>query len=193
MRRIVGVVAGATLVVGSVLGLAPSVANGATTAGTMGVLAGTAVQGFSGNGGSATAAQFFDPSDEAVSSGDVYIADMKNCQVRQVAGGTITAFAGVGVCATPNTDMPLGNVPGPAAAATIGMPTGLAADPSGNLYVADCTDYTGTGSGCQQGYLLEVSGGTISVLLTPSQIGANWSDRGSPLGCALFERAPLLQ
>ena len=77
MRRSVGVVAGAALVVVSVLGLAPSVVEGATTAGTMGVLAGTAVQGFAGNGGSATTAQFYDPSDEAVAgNGTVYILSL---------------------------------------------------------------------------------------------------------------------
>jgi len=184
MRRSVGVVAGAALVVVSVLGLAPSVVEGATTAGTMGVLAGTAVQGFAGNGGSATTAQFYDPSDEAVAgNGTVYIADMKNCQVRQVIGGTVSLFAGGGgndaTCATGGGagSNPLGNVPGPAASATIGMPTGLALDNAGDLFIADCTNYTGNGSGCVQGSILEVSGGTISTFLAPAQFG-----NGAPWG-----------
>ena len=104
MRRIIGLVAGATVLLGSVLSLAPSAANGATTAGTLSVLAGDGSQGFLGNGSPAPAAQFYDPSDEAVSGGTVYIADMKNCQVRQVVGGTVSVFAGGGgtdaTCAT---------------------------------------------------------------------------------------------
>ncbi len=182
MRRCIGVVAGATLVMGSIVGLTPSSAGGATSAGTISVLAGSGTQGFVGNGTAVSSADFFDPSDEAVTSGGTYIADMKNCQVREVTGGTIAAFAGVGGCVTPNTNMALVSVPGPAASATIGMPTGLAVDASGTLYVADCIDYTGTGSGCQQGDILEISGGAISVLLTAAQIGAAWGDDGAPWG-----------
>jgi DNA-binding beta-propeller fold protein YncE len=43
-------------------------------------------------------------------------------------------------------------------AATIGMPTGVAVDSSGNVYIADCTDSTGSNSGCIAGNVLKVSG-----------------------------------
>ena len=178
MRRAIGsVVAAATLAVGAFVVLAPPA--DAATSGTINVFAGDTTQGLSGNGGSALSAALYDPSDEAVYGGAVYIADMKNCQVRQVVDGTITAFAGVGTCSASSGSIPLENVPGPAADATIGMPTGVATDASGNVYIADCTDYTGTGPGCLQGYILKVSGGTISALVTPAEIGAAWPDNGN--------------
>jgi hypothetical protein len=151
---------------------------------TISRFAGNGVQGSSGNGGAATAAEFHNASDEAFSpSGIGYIADMKNCQVRQVVNGVISAFAGTGTTC-PNdggvvANNPLSGIGGPAAAASIGMPTGVAVDSSGNVYIADCTVYTGTGPGCTQGYILKVAGGTITELVTPAQIGSPWTKDGN--------------
>ena len=50
-------------------------------------------------------------------------------------------------------------------------------DGSGNVYIADCTNYTGSNSGCAAGAILEVSNGQISELVSPSQIGAPWGVR----------------
>ena len=71
-----------------------------TTGGVISTIAGTGTCGYSGDGGFATAARLNFPQSVAVSaSGDVYIADTANCRVRRVdTGGTITTFAGTGVC-----------------------------------------------------------------------------------------------
>ena len=142
---------------------------------TIGRFAGNGTQGFSGNGGAATAAEFYSVSDEAFSaSGIGYIADMKNCQVRQVVNGVISAFAGVGTCATRGNagTNSLKGMGGKASAATIGMPTGVAVDSSGNVYIADCVVYTGTGPGCTEGYILKVAAnGIISIFAGDSRVG----------------------
>ena len=183
------------LAFGSFLTLAPAAA-GAATAGTISLFAGNgkqATRGPTGNGGAATAAEFYHNSDEAFSaSGTAYIADMRDCQVRQVTNGVISAFAGVGTCvnsgnAGVNTLKGMG---GQAAAATIGMPTGVAVDPSGNVYIADCVDYTGTGPGCEQGDVLKVStSGVISIFAGESTAGdggsggqASATEIGAPWG-----------
>ena len=101
---------------------------------------------------------------------------MKDCQIRQVSpDGTISAFAGDGVCSSQYGAIQLGPLPGPATTTAIGMPTGVATDAAGNVYIADCTYYTGTGPGCTQGSILKVSGGQISQMVTPAQIGAAWA------------------
>ena len=180
MRRTCGFIAIAAVVAASaVVVMAPA---GASTTGVISLFAGNGTQGFSGNGGAATAAEFYSVSDEAFSaSGIGYIADMKNCQVRQVVNGVISAFAGVGTCATRGNGglNPLSGIGGAATAATIGMPTGVAVDSSGDVYIADCTDYTGVGPGCSQGYILKVSGGSISALVTPAQMGSLWASWGT--------------
>ena len=152
MRRVWAVVAGASIVVGVLVGSAPTGGTSAPPAGTITVFAGNSTAGSSGNGGPAGQAELNNPSDEAVSlSGTVYIADFKNCQVRQVApDGTISAFAGTGTCAT----SPLLNYGGQAAATQIGQPSGVAVDASGNVYIANCTTYI---SGCFQGNVAKVA------------------------------------
>ncbi len=177
MRRMFGVVMGAAiLAISAMVVVTPA---GATSTGTIALIAGTGTPsstGQVGNGGPATSAQFFDPSDVAASpSGIIYVADMKDCQVRQISpSGVISAFAGTGTCSAQSGSIPLGAMPGTATTTAIGMTTGVAVDSSGNVYIADCTFYTGTGPGCTQGYILKVSGGTISEMVTPAQIGGAW-------------------
>jgi uncharacterized protein (TIGR03437 family) len=89
--------------------------------------------GFSGDGGPATKALLANPTGIAVDkSGDLYIADRGNQRIRMVAassgiistiaGSSTTGYAGDG---------------GPAANATFRLPTSVAIDGSGNLYIAD--------------------------------------------------------
>jgi sugar lactone lactonase YvrE len=66
--------------------------------GIISTVAGNGVFGFSGDGGPATSAALFEPTDVAVDSrGNIYIADWINFRIRVVdASGTINTFAGSG-------------------------------------------------------------------------------------------------
>jgi len=87
-----------------------------STGGIISTVAGNGTAGYSGDGGLATAAEMYLPSDVAVdAAGNLYIADFNNNQIRKVAGGIISSL--------------------PASAALNG-PSGVALD-AGNLYIAD--------------------------------------------------------
>ena len=100
------------------------------TTGSERVVAGTGVNGFSGDGGPATAAQLNEPSALAVdAAGNLYIGDTGNRRVRKVdTAGVITTFAGGGTNG-------LGDG-GPATEAELSV-AGLAFDAAGDLYVAE--------------------------------------------------------
>jgi RHS repeat-associated protein len=89
-------------------------------------------QGFSGDGGPATAARFSSPKGIAFdSSGNVYIADYNNHRVRKIdANGMITTFAGTGVAGD-------GGDGGLATAAAIRRPNCVAADGQGNIFIGE--------------------------------------------------------
>ncbi len=89
-----------------------------------------------GDGGPATNAQLFFPSGVAVdAAGSLYIADAGSYRVRKVSqGGIITTVAGRG--ASPVGLLQLGDG-GPAANAYLLLPSGVAVDPAGALYIAD--------------------------------------------------------
>src|ERR1017187_7388867 len=86
---------------------------------------------FSGDGGPATSATFYDPAGVAVdTSGNLFIADEGNSRIRKVsASGIITTVAGGGTGG-------LGDG-GPATSASLYEPAGVAVDASGNLFIAD--------------------------------------------------------
>jgi uncharacterized protein (TIGR03437 family) len=88
------------------------IANGVVT-----TIAGTGIQGYSGDNGPAAAAQLATPVSVAVDpAGSLYIADLNNYRVRKISDGVISTVAGtVGVRAC-----------------------GVAADAAGNVYVSDC-------------------------------------------------------
>jgi sugar lactone lactonase YvrE len=100
--------------------------------GTITTVAGTGTPGDSGDGGPATSAQLNNPSGVAVDSdGNLYIADYRSHRVRKVEpGGTITTVAGTGTSG-------YGGDGGPATAAQLAFPGGVAVDGDGNLYIAD--------------------------------------------------------
>ncbi len=89
-----------------------------------------------GDGGPAVDASLFDPFDVvADSSGNLYLADFGNHRIRKVdTSGIITTVAGTGVAGFSGDG-------GPATEAQLNGPTGLAFDHSGNIYIADWTDY----------------------------------------------------
>jgi DNA-binding beta-propeller fold protein YncE len=89
-----------------------------------------------GDGGPATRARLFMPAGVAVDrTGNVYIADSNDHEVRKVnPNGILTRFAGTGaVCSSTGS---CGNG-GPAFLATMESPFGIAVDASGNVYVTD--------------------------------------------------------
>ncbi len=101
--------------------------------GRLTTLAGTGEEGFSGDGGPATAATLKDPSDLAVDrEGNLYIADSGNNRVRRVAAktGIIDTIAGNGGAVFERDGVPARSTP-------VGRPTGLAVGPDGSLYIAE--------------------------------------------------------
>jgi DNA-binding beta-propeller fold protein YncE len=100
---------------------------------TITTFAGTGVAGFAGDGGPASAAQLNTPRFLAVASGYLYISDSGNNRVRRVdlATGTITTVAGTAAAGFAGDG-------GPATAAQLKTPYGVAVDPGNQyLYIAD--------------------------------------------------------
>ena len=101
--------------------------------GIISIVAGNGTRGNSGNGGPATSAELSNPVAIALdSAGNLYIADANNYEIRMVsaATGTITTIAGNGTYGYSGDN-------GPATAAEMTNPYGLACDTAGNLYIAD--------------------------------------------------------
>ncbi len=100
------------------------------SAGIITTLAGTGVEGFSGDNGPAVSAQVYQPRQlVADKQGNLYFADQFNHRVRKIApGGIITTVAGNGFPGFTGDG-------GPATAAQVGLPDGVALDAAGNLYI----------------------------------------------------------
>ncbi len=99
-------------------------------------IAGSGEDGFAGDNGPATAAELNTPSAvAAASNGDIYVADTLNYRVRMIdhATGFIYTIAGTGQAGDP-VDVGDG---GPAANATLNMPSDVAIAPNGDVYIAD--------------------------------------------------------
>ncbi len=107
------------------------------TAGIITSIAGNGTNGYSGDGGPATAAELSDiHSVAADDEGNVYIADFDNHVVRKVdRAGIISTIAGNG---TPGYS----GDGGAATAAELNNPTDIALDAAGNVYIADARSYT---------------------------------------------------
>jgi trimeric autotransporter adhesin len=103
-----------------------------TKDGIIHAVAGTGVGGYTGDGGPATAAQFNNPAGLFIAvSGDLFIADSVNAAIRVVhPDQTVETVAGNG---TPGYS----GDGGPATAATLNRPVGVALDSQGGLHVAD--------------------------------------------------------
>ena len=99
--------------------------------GTITTFAGNGGDGYAGDGGPATSAEFSGPGGLAVDpAGDVFIADYNNDRVRKVdTTGTITTFAGNGNQASTGDG-------GPATSAALAAPLGLAVS-AGNVFDTD--------------------------------------------------------
>ncbi len=133
-----------------------------TPDGALTVVAGNGRNGFSGDGGLATAASLSTPYGLAIdSSGALYIADYGNNRVRKVSGGIITTVAGGA------TSGALGDG-GSATSATLNEPVGVAVDSAGNLYIGDYGDNR----------VRKVAGGTIATIAGNGTLG--FSGDGGP-------------
>jgi sugar lactone lactonase YvrE len=95
-------------------------------------VAGNGTASYSGDNGAATSAGLNAPYGMAVDgSGNVYIADTYNNRIRKVTStGTISTIAGNGTYGFSGDG-------GAATAAELYMPTGVAVDSAGNVYIAD--------------------------------------------------------
>jgi len=98
------------------------------------LFAGNYTCGYSGDGGAATSAELNSPEDVALDgAGNLYIADFGNSLVRKVdVNGTITRVAG-----SVEGGAGFSGDGGPATAAQLDQPDGVALDKAGNLYIAD--------------------------------------------------------
>ncbi len=95
-------------------------------------VAGNGISGFSGNGGAATAAKINQPIYITTdASGNLYIADYENNDVRKVTtAGIISTIAGNEINGFNSDNIPATN-------AELNNPTDVAIDAAGNIYIAD--------------------------------------------------------
>ncbi len=126
-------------------------------------VAGTGLAGFSGDGGPASEAKFNLPNAAAVGpDGSLYITDLFNHRIRKVSpDGVISTFAGRGR---------FGGDQGPASAAILNDPVGVALDGSGNLYFSESA-----GARIRK---VDASGTIVTVAGTgnPGQVSASGPD-----------------
>ncbi|MGA8908099.1 MAG: RHS repeat-associated core domain-containing protein, partial [Acidobacteriaceae bacterium] len=101
--------------------------------GVITTIAGNGIEGFAGDGGPATSAEFGDPVAMVFdAAGNLYISDQYNSRIRKVtiSTGIITTIAGGGTAGY------IGDG-GPATNANIGWTEGITFDSAGNLYIGD--------------------------------------------------------
>jgi trimeric autotransporter adhesin len=147
--------------------------------GTISTIAGTGVQGFSGDGGPALAAQFDGPRALAGDgAGNLYVADDNNNRVRRIdPSGIVSTLAGTGTAAFSGDG-------GPARAAELNHPRGVAVDSRGNVFIADSmshrirmVDSSGvisTVAGCgRQGFGGDGGPATVARLFEPRGVAVN--------------------
>lgn len=142
--------------------------------GTATTVAGSGKPGFGGDGGAAASAQLNTPVGLAVdAAGNLYIADFGNNRIREVAGGAVSTVAG--------SVQGFGGDGGPATAAQLNAPQGVALDKAGNLYITDTLNNR----------VRVVSNGIISTLAGTGIAGLS-GDGGAALTAQLVSPAGIV-
>jgi sugar lactone lactonase YvrE len=138
--------------------------------GTLTVVAGNGTYGHTGDGGPATGAQLFVPTDVAIDGGgNLFIAENYYTHIRKVTpNGIITTIAGGG------NDGPDGS---PAVSADLGPDIGITADGSGNVYVAEF-EYDRIRKITPDGLITTIAGGVCR--LSPNNPCAGYTGDGGP-------------
>jgi trimeric autotransporter adhesin len=135
--------------------------------GVITTIAGTGTAGYSGDDGPATSARLNAPWAVAVdSAGAVYVAEWSGSRVRKIAGGIITTVAGNGVFGISGDG-------GPATAAQLYLPAGVAVDGSGNIFISD------------HARIRRVSDGIITTIAGAGGVGIE-SENGPALLAGLY-------
>ncbi len=145
---------------------------------TINTVAGTGVEGFSGDGGAAISAALANPfSMAADAAGNVYVADRDNHRVRRIdTTGNITTVAG-------NGEQGFFGDGGLATSASLNTPTAVAVDTNGNVYIADSNNnrirviangnintFAGNGTA---GYSGDGGAATSAALFTPRGVAVD--------------------
>ncbi|MFY9683496.1 MAG: hypothetical protein WCC05_04260 [Candidatus Sulfotelmatobacter sp.] len=141
--------------------------------------------GYGGDGGTATTANLNHPYRVVVDSKDnVFIADYNDCLIRKVSGGIITTVVGK----SPSLACGYSGDGGPATAAELNDPDGVALDKSGNLYISDyanqvirmvsCLTVTSTGGTCTP--KTGQTKGDIYTFAGNNTLGAGFAGDGGP-------------
>ena len=99
-------------------------------------IAGNGRAGFSGDGGPALEASLNYPAGVVFANGNLFIADRNNHRIRKVdSAGIITTVAGNGIRDYSGDD-------GPAEKASLNLPSDVAYDQEGNLYISDRSNHS---------------------------------------------------
>jgi len=143
-----------------------------TSDGLINTIAGNATVGYSGDGSAATSAGLIQPYGVAVdSTGNVYIDEPTDGRIRKVtiSDGKINTVAG-------NGTLGFGGDGSAASSAQLNLPTGIAVDSSGNLYIADSGNFR----------VRKMAGGNISTVAGNG--GVSYSGDGGPATKAQLNR-----
>ncbi|MFB3778173.1 MAG: hypothetical protein ACE141_11195 [Bryobacteraceae bacterium] len=131
-------------------------------------VAGNGSRGYDGDNGPAVSAQISNPEGVAVdSAGNLYIAEPANFRVRVVSSGVIRTAAG-------NGEQGYSGDGGPAGAARLTWPDGVAVDAAGTLYIADSNSHR----------IRSISSGVISTVAGAGSPG--YGGDGGPATSALL-------
>jgi len=130
--RFARLAAAATLVVTASAAIAQTPILSVSPGDKVQTIAGNGTASFSGDGGAATSASLFLPTAIAVATdGTIYIADTRNNRIRRIdTSGNISTVAGDG-------NQGFAGDGGPAVAAELNEPEGIAVDTNGTLYISD--------------------------------------------------------